>query len=30
MTVEGTGVMIALGVIVAVVIVARVWFNGRR
>jgi hypothetical protein len=29
-TVEGTGVMLALAVIVAVVIIARIWFDGRR
>jgi hypothetical protein len=30
-TVEGTGVMLALAVIVAVVIISRVWWqNGRR
>lgn len=30
MTIEGTEVMLALAVIVAVVIVARIWFDRRR
>jgi hypothetical protein len=30
MTVEATGVMLALGVIVAVVLISRIWWNGRR
>jgi hypothetical protein len=30
MTVEGTAVMLALAVIVAVVIFSRIWFDGRR
>lgn len=29
-TVEGTGVMLALAVMVAVVVIARVWFDRRR
>jgi hypothetical protein len=29
-TVEGTGVMLALAVMVAVVIISRVWFDRRR